>query len=74
MCSYLVNSTKNLNTCDNMGNDNINPLSVLQTYIKSKLKADLSEVKEDLYNNKKIKYFDYFKIFTLCIKKDFFLG
>ena len=54
-----------------MRNDNINPLSVLQTFIKSKLKADLSEVKEDRYYNKKIKYFDFFKsLFICCIKKD----
>ena len=69
--SNLINSTNNLNTYANMGNDNINPLSVLQKFIKNKLKADLSEVKEDLYYNKKIKYFDFFKsLFICCIKKD----
>jgi hypothetical protein len=67
--TYLVNSTKNLNNYANIGNEVNNPLNKLILLIKNKLKADFSEMKEDLFYHKKIKYLDYFKSLFICYKK-----
>ena len=67
--AYLINSTKNLNNYANIGNEVNNPLSKLILLIKNKLKADFSEVKEDLFYHKKIKYLEYFKSLFICYKK-----
>ena len=67
--SYLINSTKNLNTLANNGNDNSDPLLFLKTLIKNKLKSEMSEIKEDTVTNKKIKYFEFFKSLFICSKK-----
>ena len=67
--SYLINSTKNLNTLANNGNDNSDPLLFLKTLIKNKLKSEISEIKEDTIANKKIKYFEFFKSLFICSKK-----
>ena len=67
--TYLVNSTKNLNNYANIGNEVNNPLNKLILLIKNKLKADFSEVKEDLLYHKKTKYLEYFKSLFICYKK-----
>jgi hypothetical protein len=67
--TYLVNTTKNLNNYDNIGNEVNNPLNKLILLMKNKLKADFSEVKEDLFYRKKTKYLEYFKSLFICYKK-----
>ena len=63
-------SSKNLNIQENIGNSNLDVLTLFKTIIKNKLKLEIPESQEELQQNifKKQNFFELFKFLFSCKK------
>ena len=69
----MVNGENNLNIISYNNGGNIDPSSILKTLVKSKLKLEINEPKDDFNQsllNKKTDFYEFFKSLFVCRRKN----